>query len=578
MRHREDPTRETAEFTSRTLRVLKRLPSSYFPPERADILLQIATLAYLNGETRRAVRLGSQAIACAVRGRHRRVEARARMIQGTFLGEAYDFVGSLRQHAKAVKLAREDGDSELEAKALHNLASGYSDAGELGRAMATFQRLAEYWRSRGDKTALRMALQNAALAAHRLGDIESGLKIGREADAFAPRTPGSALEQLAIAQLRYTYAMLLVDAGSFEEAAEQASISEAAVASAYANYNAHAETLVHIGKAVTGYLIGTSDEEDIAKAIARARTQSPNLYWSALDSAIRAFRAAGEPDKALALQTEMLEFTKREKYQSVRSALGHASSEESEDSARLVNLAREVDQTLDNLVNTAIGQSLRAGYDHFRIFRVGRLAELFAGHVGCPERQVRSINLAAKLMDIGTMIVSDELLNARRDLSGSERELIVQHATFGATMLEKSRLAVLHECVPAVRFHHERWDGTGAARLHGAQIPFEARLIALCDVFDSLTHERPWRPACDVGSALSVIEQQRSSVFDPDLAERFVAWLQAYSREVPDLDYALSEEARTNGFVRIRNQIDRLLRNSSLGDGEHAEPPNRPTK
>ena len=79
------------------------------------------------------------------------------------------------------------------------------------------------------------------------------------------------------------------------------------------------------------------------------------------------------------------------------------------------------------------------------------------------------------------------------------------------------------DMLPAIRHHHERWDGTGYVdRLIGAKIPFNAQLISLSDTFDALTEDRPYRKAFSPQQACQEILRQRGSQFDPNLAEAFV--------------------------------------------------------
>jgi response regulator RpfG family c-di-GMP phosphodiesterase len=125
--------------------------------------------------------------------------------------------------------------------------------------------------------------------------------------------------------------------------------------------------------------------------------------------------------------------------------------------AKLARLGTAVDRKVSDLINTAVTQALRSGHDHARIFRVSRLAELFARSEGWQPEQVQSIGLAAKLIDIGMMVVPDELLRRPCDLTAGERQIIAEHARFGAEVLARAWLSLLEPCTAIVRCHHERW-------------------------------------------------------------------------------------------------------------------------
>ena len=194
------------------------------------------------------------------------------------------------------------------------------------------------------------------------------------------------------------------------------------------------------------------------------------------------------------------------------------SPEEIEGAARLTRFGREIRKQISGLVDIAINQSLRAGYDHSRVFRLGRLTELFTWSLGWSSERTEQTALAAKLLDIGTIAIPSELLTKRRTLLEGERRMVAEHAKFGADLLANRRLELLQACVPIVRCHHERWDGGGPEGLAGADIPLEARVVALCDAFDSLTHARPWRSSQSPQVALQTIQMDAGTHFDPRLA------------------------------------------------------------
>lgn len=116
-----------------------------------------------------------------------------------------------------------------------------------------------------------------------------------------------------------------------------------------------------------------------------------------------------------------------------------------------------------------------------------------------------------------------DVLRLTECLSGSERKLIATHADRGAEVL--APLASFYPELPvAVRAHHEWWNGRGyPQRLRGTAIPFEARVVALADVFDALTHQRSYKVALSVGRAEELIAAGRGTQFDPDLTDLFLS-------------------------------------------------------
>jgi putative two-component system response regulator len=556
-RQRDVPGARTRGFMSAAHDAIKRLPDDFLPAERAEVLIDVATYHHIDAQVELATLAAAAAVRAASLGRHRALEARARMLNGVILGETYDFPAALSEFAQALEIARTDGDTLREARVLNNLAGSLSDAGQCEEALAIFERLAKHWEETDDRIALGLALSNAALAALRLGEMRRGIEIVERWQSAPHGEMLTTHERLWFAQGALTYCQLMIHADRAEEALNCA---RKARSLAQDPGLAQAETLAVIGEAISAFSTGATGSAGIESAIARARAESPNAYWCALDAAIRTYDRAGLTDKALELQRELLAFSTQQKFDKVRGALGRPSPEESGGVATLTQLGKVVDRTITELVNLAITQSLRSGYDHGRIFRVGRLAELFTRAEGWPAERTQLIALAGKLIDVGTMVISDHLLSKQQRLSEEEKQIVNEHAKFGADVLVGARLTMLEPIVPIVRLHHERWDGTGPRGLQGEQIPIEARVVALCDVFDALTHERPWRPAMTLPTALRVIRENAGLQFDPDLSDHFVAWVQGEFWRVDDFELHIACEATENGYVKMRERIHRLSR------------------
>ncbi|MBX3170267.1 MAG: HD-GYP domain-containing protein [Candidatus Eremiobacteraeota bacterium] len=133
-----------------------------------------------------------------------------------------------------------------------------------------------------------------------------------------------------------------------------------------------------------------------------------------------------------------------------------------------------------------------------------------------------SMRKTGKFHDIGKLAVPDHILHKEGPLTPEEREVIEMHPLVGEAIL--AGIPGFEEILPAVRHHHERWDGTGYVDgLKGEQIPIQAQLISLSDTFDALTEDRPYRKAMSIQQACQEILRQRGRQFDPSLAESFVA-------------------------------------------------------
>jgi putative two-component system response regulator len=161
---------------------------------------------------------------------------------------------------------------------------------------------------------------------------------------------------------------------------------------------------------------------------------------------------------------------------------------------------------------------------HEHTQRVGRLAAMLAEAVGCPESFISHIRDAAPLHDIGKIAISRTILLKPGKLSTEERLNMMRHVEVGEQILSEARSPTLVLAREIAASHHERWDGRGyLAGLAGEDIPLGGRITALADVFDALTHKRPYKEAWELDRALAEIASQAGSQFDPRLVMAFQA-------------------------------------------------------
>jgi putative two-component system response regulator len=154
--------------------------------------------------------------------------------------------------------------------------------------------------------------------------------------------------------------------------------------------------------------------------------------------------------------------------------------------------------------------------------RVGRTAAQLAAQLGLSDREIKLIRQAAPLHDVGKLGVSDALLLKPGRLTPAEFEHVKRHVADGATILAGSSSDVLNMAEEIARHHHEWWDGTGYPQgLKGTEIPLSARIVALADVFDALTHTRPYKEAWPLGEALAEIHRLAGRQFDPQVVATF---------------------------------------------------------
>jgi response regulator RpfG family c-di-GMP phosphodiesterase len=157
--------------------------------------------------------------------------------------------------------------------------------------------------------------------------------------------------------------------------------------------------------------------------------------------------------------------------------------------------------------------------EHVR--RVREATQLLAGRMGVQPDEAERIGLAAVLHDVGKIHTPDLILKKPGPLTPDERRLMQQHTLAGERILRPS--PHFAQASRIARSHHENYDGTGYPdRLARSDIPYEARLVHLVDVYDALTHPRVYKPAWEPADAIAEIQDHRGTMFDPDAVDAFL--------------------------------------------------------
>ena len=158
---------------------------------------------------------------------------------------------------------------------------------------------------------------------------------------------------------------------------------------------------------------------------------------------------------------------------------------------------------------------------------IDRMSEMcgdVARELGFSDFDADLLRHASALHDIGKIGVPDHILLKPGRLTDEEFDVMREHVVAGAELLTGSDAPVLQLAEVVARTHHEKWDGTGyPAKLRGDAIPLPGRIAAVCDVFDALTHERPYKSAWTLADACAEIVRCRGSHFDPQIADAFLA-------------------------------------------------------
>ena len=148
--------------------------------------------------------------------------------------------------------------------------------------------------------------------------------------------------------------------------------------------------------------------------------------------------------------------------------------------------------------------------------RMARVASLIAEALGLPEDEVKTIEAAAPLHDMGKIAIPDSVLMKAGQLTEEEQAIMRRHPRIGYELLADSPNRFIQAGALIALRHHERWDGSGYPDgLAGEAIPLEARIVAVADVFDALISRRPYKEAWSIDAALAYLYAQRGRLFDP---------------------------------------------------------------
>ena len=157
------------------------------------------------------------------------------------------------------------------------------------------------------------------------------------------------------------------------------------------------------------------------------------------------------------------------------------------------------------------------------LHRMAEYAKLLGKAAGFSENEIETLALAITVHDVGKTAVPDIILYKPKKLSPQEFEVVKTHTTIGAGFLSGSKSKLLRTAEIIARSHHEKWDGTGYPEgLSGNDIPRFGRLACICDVFDALISDLPYKEAWSVDAALDEIRTGAGSHFDPELSRLFV--------------------------------------------------------
>ena len=178
---------------------------------------------------------------------------------------------------------------------------------------------------------------------------------------------------------------------------------------------------------------------------------------------------------------------------------------------------------MDTLFRLAGAADRRDAVTGSHLKRMAKYSALIARGMGLSEDEIEEIEMAAPMHDIGKIGIPDAIMQKKGRLTAEEVAIMQTHAQIGYEILKGSPSRFLQAAAVIAQNHHEKFDGTGYPfGLKNKNIPLMARIVALADVFDALTSERPYKEAWDWQKAVDYIIEQKGAHFDPDLVDVFL--------------------------------------------------------
>ena len=220
----------------------------------------------------------------------------------------------------------------------------------------------------------------------------------------------------------------------------------------------------------------------------------------------------------------------------------------------LVAFSRDLEANLFETIETLnAAVEARDPYTAGHSQRVRRVSLAIGRELRLSAKQLGALGTAALFHDIGKIGMPDSILTKPERLDRVEQEIMREHAARGAEIV--ARISSLKDSVPAIRHHHERWDGLGYPdRLGGKDIPVEAAIIAIADAWDAMTTDRPYAVALGLEEAMLQIHAGRGKQFNPVVVDAFAAVARRRPAEIlpPDSRYRVSGRRLTGTRDRCR--------------------------
>jgi putative two-component system response regulator len=566
---------QSADFFTSVSDSLMRIAGTTYHEVRIQCLLDVAQYFYVLGQPFQALKPATAALDLASKAENKPLIRKASTFVGAMYADTGNISGAIECYARALALLEELDDPIAECRVWINAGVALMYAAQYEEAIACCEHVIGLVGNSETLYPFRAhAFANIALCCLHMEDFSRGLKAAEAAIRESPE-PANAAEMLSRVIRECNYCGLLLEVDNVKKAVEHCE-----VAKHYAGLSKSARAEI-VAATIEGLCEVQGGKVDVGISRLTSTLERARIYRATLRETlaalVKAFELIGQPDRALIYLREMIETNRLSQQENSLQHLklhlekvGHEVRAIDPSSVHLKRreaalqgqvAQRELFQArIEMLERLAVTAELRDDSTGEHSYRVGMLASLLAHEFGCDEDTCFMIEMAARLHDVGKIGVPDAILLKPDKLNAAEQEVMRSHATVGAELLSKSNIPHMKMAEEIARHHHEWWDGSGyPACLSGPAIPLAARITALADVFDALTHKRPYKPAWTIDDALAEMTKLKGRQFEPELTDRFVVMIAQLRRTHQDLDAYLGQAAQNSPFLQARARISQVL-------------------
>jgi putative two-component system response regulator len=568
----------SVDFIEASVRALCRIKSPTHSILVMECLCDSAQFLYSNGRTPEALKAAARCQELAERANSHEWVGRSNQLNGILHADIGNVSEALICYSRALDSAQRTREIHREVATLSCVGVAYNYSGLYRHALPCFNRallLAESPRYRQSAAGIgpmadeypRGALTNKAQSHLWLEQFDEGFDAIDRVIRTNPE-PWDALSSERRVIREATFVRLALELGKIALArrhvqdARRFGLTATERARFYCEGTA-ALCEVHGGNAKLGI-----EKLEVLLLKAHGAPERTVVLWDL----VRAYDQTGQPEAALDRVRELVTCLKGLREASLKATLalgfGAIAKDRQPDSFQVreallrakVSEKQLANQQMEMFERLAMTADLKEDESGQHGYRVGKLAALICERLHWPRAKLLSIEMAARLHDIGKIAMPDRVLFNSALLSTVEREVMSTHTIVGGELLSKGNTVDLRMAEEIARHHHEWWDGTGyPSRMSAKRIPIHARVVALADAFDALTHGRPYAAPCSVEDAIREIQKRRATQFDPDLTDVFVELVADLQRRQIDLDAYLSASSRDSPFHQARNKIRTML-------------------